>query len=318
MRWRSPHHPAWSNRTTLCHPRELRPCPTRALAGHGEDRITSPCWRGAALISLEESIDTSTPAGRLLFVVIAALAQSEREEISARVAASVPVRAKLGKQIGGQGPFGYRWTQEHDNEQKKLLPNFEEAPIVRLIYSIFGKEKKYLTVVKIINGKGFRTRKGQEFTRTTVKRILTDPIYKGTRRANYSQSKGNKKSWVLKPEDQWVYVPVDPIIPVKEWEEVQTIISQIEKKYPGEPLFLGKYKFGGRVYCECGEKMYVAKYNGMKIPRHRCRTCHLKINEDVLIEGLRNGLKKITINPDQLKASMQDNDTTIQQKNSEL
>lgn len=267
----------------------------------------------ANLVSLEESIDTSTPAGRLLFTVIGALAQWEREEISARVSASVPVRARQGKPTGGKGPFGYMWVD------KQLVINPAEALIVKEIFNTFLETKKLMTTAKIMTEKGYRSRNKTKFGKTTVKRILTDPTYKGMKRANYSKSKGNKKSWELKPQKDWVYFEVEPLILQDTWNEVNSVIKQNAVPFPTTPPQLGKYTFSGLVICgDCNQKMYVMKYDGMKIPRYSCRGCKTKINEDILLKQFKEGIKCMVVNPEQLHELQEANESVIQAKDNQL
>jgi site-specific DNA recombinase len=249
----------------------------------------------ANLISLDEAIDTSTPAGRLLFTVIAALAQFEREEIAARVSASIPIRAKLGKPTGGIGPFGYMW------KDRQLIPNPDEAPIVKRIFELFLENGKLLTTCQVMEKEGMRARKSR-FRPVTLKRVLTDSVYRGLKRANYSKSKGNNKSWELKPEKEWVFQEVTPIIPTEMWEQVNAILRSRKVRYKYKVPTESATPFGGLLICGCGKKkkMYVFPYKGMRVNRYVCKECGNKINEDILMEKFQECLESIVIHPDHL------------------
>jgi site-specific DNA recombinase len=218
----------------------------------------------ADMISLAESIDTSTPAGRLFFTMIAAMAQWEREEIADRVAASVPIRAKLGKSLGGRAPFGYQWCD------KKLLPHTEEAAVRRLIYELYREHGRKKTVANTLNARGYRTRAGKEFSAMSIEELIRDPTPKGLHRANHSTQRNGR--YEAKPEHEWIYVPVEPIVSEDLWEACnRTLMSRKSgAPFPGPRP---EHLFGGRVRCTCGTKMYARKQTG----KYACEACGTKI-----------------------------------------
>lgn len=259
---------------------------------------------GADLISLAESIDTSTPAGRLFYTMIAAMAQWEREEISERVAAAVPIRARAGKPTGGQAPFGYEW------KDKELILNPNEAPIRKLMFELFAQHKRKKVVARLLNEQGYRTRNGGLFSDTTVDRLLRDPIAKGTRRANYTTSpNGSNGAWELKPESEWILIDAPIIVSEELWAECNQFLDAQRKslKRTAKPTV---YLFSGVTYCACGSKMYVPSNN----PKYTCSKCRTKIPLEDLEAIFHAEVKNVLTSDDEISMLLESASKTVLEK----
>jgi site-specific DNA recombinase len=257
----------------------------------------------ADLISLQEAIDTSTPAGRLFYTMIAGMAQWEREEIAERVAVSVPIRAKLGKPLGGQASFGYKW------ENKQLVINENEAPIRKLIYTLFLKHKRKKTTADELNKMGYRTRNGSPFSDTTIHRLLCDPTAKGQYRANYTKSLGDGKKWEMKPEKEWVMRSCPAIVETEVWDECEQIleIQKSRKKNQGKrPMHL----LSGYVQCICGKRMYVFHDNNV----FACKACKVRIASTDLDEIYHDHLKEFLLIDSDVTEYLKKTDDSIKEK----
>jgi site-specific DNA recombinase len=310
----------WSGKTVIEHP-ETKRMMADVARGHITGLIFSKLARlarnvrelldfaeyfqkhDADLVSLGEAIDTSTPAGRLFYTIIAAMAQWEREEIASRVAASIPIRARMGKRLGAEATLGYKW------EKNQLVIDPDTAPVRRLIYELFSEHGRIKTVVRLLNEAGHRTRRGRPFSASTVERLLLDPTAKGMRRANYTRKTADGRGVELKPESEWVYVPVEPIISESLWERCNQMLSGREKR-ERRPAKKPVHLFSGVVFCGDGTKMYPLSNS----PKYTCGTCRRKIAPDALEAVFVSQLKAFVFSPEDVSAHLAEADEEVSQK----
>jgi DNA invertase Pin-like site-specific DNA recombinase len=96
---------------------------------------------GADLVSLSEKIDTTSAAGKMVFRMLAVLAEFERDLISERTIAALQHKRKRGGRMG-QVPFGF----QVDGDGDTLVPSLQEQEVIHRV-QVWRAEGKTLRAI---------------------------------------------------------------------------------------------------------------------------------------------------------------------------
>jgi len=123
---------------------------------------------GADLCSLTEKIDTTSAAGRVLFTLIAAFAQFERDLCSERTSAALQHKKAQGQRVGTV-PFGY----DLQADGTTLVRNEHQQTIISTIRDLRGSGHTLQQIADYLQAQGILTAKGSTKWQTkTIDRIL--------------------------------------------------------------------------------------------------------------------------------------------------
>ncbi len=191
---------------------------------------------GVNLICVEDGIDSSKDAGKLIISVLSAVAEIEKDNIRIQTMEGRIQKAREGKWNGGFAPYGYKIADE------KLEINEAEAEAIRIIFDQYINTdtgangiSKYLVnhgIRKILRQNG----KAELFSATFIRQILRNPVYCG--KIAYGRRKiekviGTRDDYHLVPQKEYLLVPNahQPIVSEESWDKAQKKMESQAKKY---------------------------------------------------------------------------------------
>ena len=219
---------------------------------------------GVNLICVEDGIDSSKEAGRLMISVLSAVAEIERENIRVQTMEGRMQKAREGRWNGGFAPYGYSLIGG------KLEINEEEAAAIRTIFDQYvNTDMGANGIAKYLENRGIHklTRqngKNPLFDAALIRRIIQNPVYcgkiaYGRRRTEKVHGTRNDYRQVYKDDYLLVDGLHEALISEEVWEQAQIKVAAQAKKYErvnapkGEKIHL----LSGLVKCPvCGAGMY--------------------------------------------------------------
>jgi site-specific DNA recombinase len=123
--------------------------------------------RGVALISVAESLDTGSAAGRLVLNIMAAVSQWEREAIGERTRDALRHKRTNGERVGNI-QFGYRLCAD----RRHVEPDPGEQAVLSEIQNLRQSGHTMRGIAAALNRHEMRTRRGTAWRLEHVARIL--------------------------------------------------------------------------------------------------------------------------------------------------
>ena len=127
--------------------------------------------RGVALISVAESLDTSSAAGRLVLNIMTAVSQWEREAIGERTRDAMSHKRANGERVGNI-QFGYRLG----TDGKHVQPDAAEQAVLKEIHHLRHGGHTMRGIAAALNQRELRTRRGSAWRLEHVARILKQTV----------------------------------------------------------------------------------------------------------------------------------------------
>ena len=124
--------------------------------------------RGVSLVSVAESLDTGTAAGRLVLNVMASVSQWEREVIGERTREALAHKKARGERIGTV-PFGYTLA----DDGRTLVEQADEQAILVRIRDCRAAGYSLRAIAEELNRQGLSTRSGAAWQHQYVRNLVT-------------------------------------------------------------------------------------------------------------------------------------------------
>lgn len=138
-------------------------------------------YSGTKIVTLVKTYDPNNESDEEFFEFSLFMSRREYKTINRRLQRGREMSAREGKFVGNIPPYGYRREKLDRDKGYTLIPDADEAKIVKLVYELFTGPAR-IGVGNIrnrLNDMRVPTRKGGPWSDETVRNILTNPVYAG-------------------------------------------------------------------------------------------------------------------------------------------